>query len=320
MPTTHHGEADPAWPRMLAVDPDVPQRDQELLTQWARHLEPARVRRGGQWVMCSASFVGTAVASAVALTHLGPHPSSAAVLGVVAACLVGVCLIVTCLYIPLAALAGWGIDDPGLDRTGSRLARQWHGRYVLDTHLDATALASHRRLAEALAAIRGRKVVADDLVDSVELKVALPVNEWEITQSLATHSQRRRAGETPAGSPELAEAVKATEDRIRALERYATLLIKADRAYQQLPPGHADDAAHALDTELIAASVTDAHGAQQINGLAERAAALLAALRDHQADIEGSPKRRRPTGAVRAALSAMLSTRQPANRPRRKQT
>ncbi|GLZ14944.1 hypothetical protein Acsp04_51790 [Actinomadura sp. NBRC 104425] len=185
-----------------------------------------------------------------------------------------------------------------------RLIRRYHGRYIVAADLDPDAKILLCRAQEAIDTVLQSEVNRAGLLDGMDNALTLPAEEWEIAQTLMTHSrmreEQRRLREsdlTPLEKSRFApqrealrRSVAAVTERIEALEEYAAHTAAADDAYRRqrrraMPPP--DHSAQILELErrneayeeLLARTAAHELAAERIEELAEDAAEVESALR-----------------------------------------
>ncbi|MFI6597645.1 hypothetical protein ACIBHX_15420 [Nonomuraea sp. NPDC050536] len=277
----------------MVVDPGVPPEDASLLHDNPHLLSRMRrgwvpdppPRRAGRLARVSVVIVGLlTILLMLMISGIVGTSTGALLLGVIG--------------VPLIIMSLVGADIPEgdgvrTDRETYQRARCYEGQYVLPEELDE---ASQRLLARAQSAIRAvtySSVNAEGLLDGVRNAVMLPAQEWEIARLLAKlsalrakHRQTVSEGLTPevaAVAEPLARALDSSEDavvaRVEALERYATNVAEAERAYR---------AHHQIEElrgrlgeyeELVAESGADSFAVPEITRLAQEADQLEQALR-----------------------------------------
>ncbi|GAA4064164.1 hypothetical protein [Actinomadura miaoliensis] len=185
-----------------------------------------------------------------------------------------------------------------------RLVRRLHGRYIVAADLDPDAKILLCRAQEAIDTVLESEVNKAGLLDGMDNALTLPAEEWEIAQTLMTHSRMREeqrrlraSGLTPLEKSRFApqrdalrRSVAAVTERIEALEEYAARTAAADAVYRRqrrrtLPPP--DNSAEILELErrneayeeLHARTVAHELAAERIEELAEDASEIESALR-----------------------------------------
>jgi hypothetical protein len=131
--------------------------------------------------------------------------------------------------------------------TVARLARRYHGRYIVAGDLDPDAKLLLCRAQEAIDAVLESEVNKAGLLDDMDNALTLPAEEWEIARTLIAHSrmreEQRRLRESDLTPMEksrfapqrdaLRRSVAAVCERITALEEYAARAAAADAVYQR---------------------------------------------------------------------------------------
>ncbi|MEV1179617.1 hypothetical protein, partial [Nonomuraea sp. NPDC049784] len=227
----------------VVVDPEVPPDDAQLLRESRRVLikmrqgwapESKRAISGTHYRMVSA--FGTVVFFGVL-----------AGFGLVGR---GLGLMLVLLGIPLMVALFVRGDLPGdeeeeYEREVYEQLRWYEGRYVLIDDLDESSGRLLGRAQRAIATVTESRVNAEGLLDDVRNSVMLPAQEWEIARLLAKlsalrakHRETVSKGVTPeveAVAEPLARALDSSEEavlaRVEALERYASNVSDAERAY-----------------------------------------------------------------------------------------
>lgn len=187
--------------------------------------------------------------------------------------------------------------QPGDDHTEEQeifeQARWYDGRYHLPEDFDPDALALMARTQRAVNSVLGSHVNAEGLLDEVRNAVLLPQQEWEIARLLAKLSALRaehKALIARGVAPEVAQAVQPLERalagsetavvaRVEALERYASHVADAERAYHAR--GQIEELRARLPRyeELVAESGADGFAVPEISRLADDAGQLEETLR-----------------------------------------
>ncbi|MET9337808.1 hypothetical protein [Nonomuraea sp. NPDC003804] len=187
--------------------------------------------------------------------------------------------------------------QPGDDHTEEQeifeQARWYDGRYHLPEDFDPEALALMARTQRAVNSVLGSHVNAEGLLDEVRNAVLLPQQEWEIARLLAKLSALRaehKALIARGVAPEVARAVQPLERalassetavvaRVEALERYASHVADAERAYHAR--GQIEELRARLPRyeELVAESGADGFAVPEISRLADDAGQLEETLR-----------------------------------------
>ncbi|MFI7134006.1 hypothetical protein ACIBQ1_50610 [Nonomuraea sp. NPDC050153] len=197
-------------------------------------------------------------------------------------------LLVPGVGLGLIVLFRWMALDGTYRSTRRRIqaARVHANHYVLPEDLDYPCQMLLRRAQNAVEAIMGSRVHRDGLIDSIDNRVSLPEEVWQIAQRLrklsSMHADQGKIipRELPPGMEDafkpyttaLDAAWTSLSHRVRHLEKYAKQVIKADRVY------HAHRRLEALAAktpeyqELIADTVRDAQAREHIRELADQAA------------------------------------------------
>jgi hypothetical protein len=189
-----------------------------------------------------------------------------------------------------------------------RLVRRHHGRYVVAADLDPDAKILLCRAQAAIDAVLESEVNKAGLLDDMDNALNLPVEEWEIAQTLMPHSRMRaeqrhlrESNLTPMEKSRFApqrdalrRSVAAVTKRIEALEAYAARTAAADSVYrkQQLAQQrHMPSAdAHIAEIselerrneayeELLARTAAEELATERIEDLADDASEVESALR-----------------------------------------
>ncbi|MFI6737414.1 hypothetical protein ACIBI9_31190 [Nonomuraea sp. NPDC050451] len=276
----------------VVVDPEVPPDDAQLLRESRRVL--LKMRQG--WVPESRRAISSAQYRIIAAF------GSVALFGVMAGSgLVGRglgLLMLVLLGIPLMIVLFVRNDLPDDDeeeyeREVYEQLRWYEGRYVLTDDLDEASARLLARAQRAIAVVTESRVNAEGLLDGVRNAVMLPAQEWEIARLLAKlsalrtkHRETVSKGLTPeveAVAEPLARALDGSEAavlaRVEALERYASNVADAERAYQ---------AHHQIEElrgrlhqyeELVAETGADGFAVPELERLAQDADRLEQALR-----------------------------------------
>lgn len=276
----------------VVVDPEVPPDDAQLLRESRRVL--LKMRQG--WAPESRRAISSAQYRIIAAF------GSVALFGVMAGSgLVGRglgLLMLVLLGIPMMIVLFVRNDLPDDDeeeyeREVYEQLRWYEGRYVLTDDLDEASARLLARAQRAIAAVTESRVNAAGLLDDVRNAVMLPAQEWEIARLLAKlsalrtkHRETVSKGLTPeveAVAEPLARALDSSEAavlaRVEALERYASNVADAERAYQ---------AHHQIEElrgrlhqyeELVAETGADGFAVPELERLAQDADRLEQALR-----------------------------------------
>jgi hypothetical protein len=186
----------------------------------------------------------------------------------------------------------------GEDAYRARSLRVRRNRYHTPEEFDDPSRELLHRAQAAVDAVLESEVHKEGLLDSVDNKVTLPQQEWEIGQVLARQTALRREQEqilAPGAEPEVEAALKplrrkldlsveAVTRRVEALELYADRTRAADRAFRahrQLE--EISERSHAYD-ELLADSVRDDLAIPAIRRLSEQSEELTRTLRSRLED------------------------------------
>ncbi|MFI6538207.1 hypothetical protein ACIBHY_37545 [Nonomuraea sp. NPDC050547] len=279
----------------VIVDPDVPDHDAHLLRRHGPLL--ARIRRG--WAPPRRTDASPAHKQKMQL-------GLAAALAIVLVITVinsgfdgfGFLLGVVTVIIFMTGILRRDID-PAEDERETTLrevyeqARWYEGRFILLGDLDESSQRLLGRAGRAIQAVLCSRVNAEGLLDDVRNGVMLPAEEWEIARLLAKLSGLRAqhhrtvstglAPEVEAVAAPLARALDSSEAavvaRVEALERYATHVAEAERAF------HAHHQIEELRgrlpqyEELVAESGADGFAVPELDRLADDADLLEQALR-----------------------------------------
>jgi hypothetical protein len=188
----------------------------------------------------------------------------------------------------LIVLFRWMALDGTYRSTRRRIrAAQVHAnRFILPEDLDYPCQMLLRRAQNAVEAIMGSRVHRDGLIDTIDNRVSLPEEVWQIAQRLrklsSMHAEHGKIvpRELPPGMEDafkpyttaLDAAWTSLSHRVRHLEKYAKQVIKADKVY------HAHRRLEALAAktpeyqQLIADTVRDELAHERIRELADQAA------------------------------------------------
>ncbi|MBE1585982.1 hypothetical protein ACFPOI_45235 [Nonomuraea angiospora] len=199
----------------------------------------------------------------------------------------------TALLVPgvglgLIVLFRWMALDGTYRSTRRRIrAAQVHAnRFILPEDLDYPCQRLLRRAQNAVEAIMASRVHRDGLIDTIDNRVSLPEEVWQIAQRLrklsAMHAEHGKIvpRELPPGMEDafkpyttaLDAAWTSLSHRVRHLEKYAKQVVKADKVY------HAHRRLEALAAktpeyqQLIADTVRDEMAHERIRELADQAA------------------------------------------------
>jgi hypothetical protein len=197
-------------------------------------------------------------------------------------------MVVAGMGMGLIALMRWMAVDASnrAARRRLRLATEHAGRYVLPEDLDYPCQRLLRRAQDAAETILASQVNRAGLIDTIDNRVTLPEEVWQIAQRLARlssmHAEQGRLipRELPSGLEDafkpyttaLDAAWTSLSRRVRHLEKYAKQVVKADKVY------HAHQRLEALAERtpeyqrLIADTVRDDLAHAHIRELADQAA------------------------------------------------
>jgi hypothetical protein len=147
----------------------------------------------------------------------------------------------------LIVLIRWMARDSTYRATRQRLrlAREHAAQYVLPEDLDHPCQMLLRRAQNAVEAIMGSAVHKAGLIDSIENRVSLPEEIWQIAERLrrlsSMHAEHGKIipRELPPGMEDafkpyttaLDAAWTSLSQRVRHLEKYAKQVLKADKVY-----------------------------------------------------------------------------------------
>lgn len=195
---------------------------------------------------------------------------------------------VVAAVVSLIALLRWiAADASSRDaRRRLRLAHEHAGRFVLPEDLDYPCQVLLRRAQDAAEKVLGSQVHQAGLIDTIDNRVTLPDEVWQIAQRLtklsAMHTEHRKLvpRDLPSGledafkpySTALDAAWTSLSKRVRNLERYAKQVLKADKVF------HAHQRLEALAArtpdyqQLVADTVRDDLARAHIRELADQAA------------------------------------------------
>ncbi|MER5997548.1 hypothetical protein ABT120_03165 [Nonomuraea angiospora] len=188
----------------------------------------------------------------------------------------------------LIVLFRWMALDGTYRSTRRRIrAAQVHAnRFILPEDLDYPCQRLLRRAQNAVEAIMASRVHRDGLIDTIDNRVSLPEEVWQIAQRLrklsSMHAEHGKIvpRELPPGMEDafkpyttaLDAAWTSLSHRVRHLEKYAKQVVKADKVY------HAHRRLEALAAktpeyqQLIADTVRDELAHERIRELADQAA------------------------------------------------
>ncbi|MFI6733142.1 hypothetical protein ACIBI9_09440 [Nonomuraea sp. NPDC050451] len=197
-------------------------------------------------------------------------------------------LLVPGVGLGLIVLFRWMALDGTYRSTRRRIrAAQVHAnRFILPEDLDYPCQMLLRRAQNAVEAIMASRVHRDGLIDTIDNRVSLPEEIWQIAQRLrklsSMHAEHGKIvpRELPPGMEDafkpyttaLDAAWTSLSHRVRHLEKYAKQVIKADKVY------HAHRRLEALAAktpeyqQLIADTVRDELAHERIRELADQAA------------------------------------------------
>ncbi|MEV4356073.1 hypothetical protein ACWEPL_19275 [Nonomuraea sp. NPDC004186] len=197
-------------------------------------------------------------------------------------------LLVPGVGLGLIVLFRWMALDGTYRSTRRRIrAAQVHAnRFILPEDLDYPCQRLLRRAQNAVEAIMASRVHRDGLIDTIDNRVSLPEEVWQIAQRLrklsSMHAEHGKIvpRELPPGMEDafkpyttaLDAAWTSLSHRVRHLEKYAKQVVKADKVY------HAHRRLEALAAktpeyqQLIADTVRDELAHERIRELADQAA------------------------------------------------
>ncbi|WP_327090832.1 hypothetical protein OIE66_09465 [Nonomuraea sp. NBC_01738] len=148
----------------------------------------------------------------------------------------------------LIAVLKWAANDNSnrTVRRRTRLAQQYGAQYVLPDDLDYPCQMLLRRAQDAVDTVLASEVQRAGLLDSIDNRVSLPEETWQISKRLARlssmHAEHGRIvpSELPSGledafkpySSALDAAWTSLSQRVRRLEEYALQVLKADEVYE----------------------------------------------------------------------------------------
>lgn len=172
-------------------------------------------------------------------------------------------------------------------------ARQFDGRYVLTDGFDDACTKLMRRTHTAVNAVLNSRVNTEGLLDDVRNAVMLPAQEWEIARLLAKlsalraeHRDALEGGVIPEVAAVAEPLVRALDSsqaavvaRVEALERYASHVAEAERAYKAHHQIEELRAKLPRYEELLAESGADRSAVPEIDRLVQDAERLEQALR-----------------------------------------
>ncbi|MEU6779570.1 hypothetical protein ABZ912_10235 [Nonomuraea angiospora] len=197
-------------------------------------------------------------------------------------------LLVPGVGLGLIVLFRWMALDGTYRSTRRRIrSAQVHAnRFILPEDLDYPCQRLLRRAQNAVEAIMASRVHRDGLIDTIDNRVSLPEEVWQIAQRLrklsSMHAEHGKIvpRELPPGMEDafkpyttaLDAAWTSLSHRVRHLEKYAKQVVKADKVY------HAHRRLEALAAktpeyqQLIADTVRDELAHERIRELADQAA------------------------------------------------
>ncbi len=269
--TQHERMVPRALPPRLVIDPTLPP---DIAAQLRLNPHVLRMARTGRRTTSSTSSAWLFLLPGLLLV-VGLVTGSLAATAVAGA---GVTMI---------AMLRWLVTD-GADRDARRrlgLAHQYADRYILPEDLDYPCQVLLRRAQDACAAVLRSQVHQAGLIDTVDNRVSLPEEVWQIAQRLAKlsamHAEHRKLvpRDLPTGledafkpySTALDAAWTSLSKRVRNLERYAKQVVKADKVF------HAHRRLEALAARtpdyqrLVAETVRDELAHAHIKELADQA-------------------------------------------------
>ena len=157
-------------------------------------------------------------------------------------------MVVAMFAMGLIALMKWmAVDNTNsVERRYVRLAHEYSHRYVLPEDLDYPCQVLLGRAQHAAVTILASEVHRAGLIDTIDNRVTLPEEMWQLAQRLAKlskmHAEHRRI--VPRNMPQgLAEAFEpyttaldtawtSLSQRVRHLEHYATQVLRADEIFR----------------------------------------------------------------------------------------
>jgi hypothetical protein len=172
------------------------------------------------------------------------------------------------------------------------LARVYHGRYLVPgVDLDNPARVLLARAQGVRAQVTAAAVAAAGLLDAGAADVLLAEQEWDIACTLyqqarlrALHHHRTSGADQATRqveAPQLAaleESVAAVTRRVEALEKYSRHIDAADAAYRDWRQSLDLAGRNEDHLELLARTVRDEQGIEEIEGLSEQARLVGRAL------------------------------------------
>lgn len=260
-----------ALPPRLVIDPSLPP-DISLQLRSSPHI--LRMARTGRRMGSSVNPLLLLVLPALLMLIWAVTDASGA--------------IVAALGMSLIALLRWMAVD-STNRAAKkrlRLASEYAAHYVLPEDLDHPCQMLLRRAQDAVDAILNSQVNRAGLIDTIDNRVTLPEEVWQIAQRLAKlssmHAEQGRLipRDLPTGMEDafkpyttaLDAAWTSLSRRVRHLEKYAKQVVKADKVF------HAHRRLEALAArtpdyqQLIAETVHDEQARTHIRELADQAA------------------------------------------------
>ncbi|MEV0345489.1 hypothetical protein AB0H88_06970 [Nonomuraea sp. NPDC050680] len=260
-----------ALPPRLVIDPSLPP-DISLQLRSSPHI--LRMARTGRRMGSSVNPLLLLVLPALLMLIWAVTDTSGA--------------IVAALGMSLIGLLRWMAVD-STNRAAKkrlRLASEYAAHYVLPEDLDYPCQMLLRRAQDAVDAILNSQVNRAGLIDTIDNRVTLPEEVWQIAQRLAKlssmHAEQGRLipRDLPTGMEDAFKPYTAALDvawtslsrRVRHLEKYAKQVLKADKVF------HAHRRLEALAArtpdyqQLIAETVHDEQARTHIRELADQAA------------------------------------------------
>ena len=196
--------------------------------------------------------------------------------------------VVAALGMGMIGLMRWLAVEPTRRATKRRLrlAYEYAAHYVLPEELDYPCQMLLRRAQDAVDVILNSQVNRAGLIDTIDNRVTLPEEVWQIAQRLAKlssmHAEHRRLipRDLPSGMEDafkpyttaLDAAWTSLSRRVRHLEKYAKQVVKADKVF------HAHHRLEALAArtpdyqQLLAETVHDDLARTHVRELADQAA------------------------------------------------
>ncbi|MEQ4722699.1 hypothetical protein [Nonomuraea sp. B19D2] len=275
----------------MVIDPEVPPDDAQLLRESRQVL--AKMRQG--WAPAPKRAMSSKHYRMMAVIGPVVFVGGLAAVGLLGR---GIGILFVLLGLPMIIALFVLADLPGdeqeeYEREVYEQLRWYEGRYVLTDDLDESSARLLARAQRAIAAVTESRVNAEGLLDDVRNAVMLPAQEWEIARLLAKlsalrakHRETVSKGVTPeveAVAEPLARALDSSEEavlaRVEAVERYASNVADAERAYL---------AHHQIEElrgrvhqyeELVAETGADGFAVPELERLAQDADRLEQALR-----------------------------------------